>query len=321
MNSFRISVLSAVLALTFAAAPASAQIITGPIPYALDSASDYTHGCYPPCLCPIFFNPDLTGTFTLHFTSADPAGYVHYDVLNVDMYVGATNPDHVTGTGQYRRGGAVAVLEQLTLDLSVNGAAPEHFDSGLVSPAATFPNLDISVSINGMVCLDTVYHIVAGPAEAGTGYCFGDGSGTACPCGNSGAQGNGCANSLNGSGANLLGSGSASLSSDNVVLQSFGTPDAAALFFQGTSQTNGGAGTVFGDGLRCASGTVRRLRTVQPSGGQAHVPGASDPSLSVMGGITSPGTYEYQVWYRNAAAFCTPSTFNLTNGYEIMWTP
>jgi hypothetical protein len=28
----------------------------------------------------------------------------------------------------------------------------------------------------------------------------------------------------------------------------------------------------------------------------------------------------YQLWYRNAAAFCTPSTFNLTNGLDVTWT-
>jgi hypothetical protein len=27
----------------------------------------------------------------------------------------------------------------------------------------------------------------------------------------------------------------------------------------------------------------------------------------------------YQVWYRNAAAFCTSSTFNLSNGYRVVW--
>jgi hypothetical protein len=321
MNSFRISALLGALALGFAAAPASAQIITGPVPYVLDTASDYTHGCYPPCLCPLMFNPNLVGTFTLHFTSADPAGFVHYDVLNVDMFLGTTNPDHITGSGHYRHGGQVAILEEMDLDLSVNGAAPEHFDSGLVAAAAVFPQIDISVSMNGMVCLDTVYHIVAAPGEAGMGFCFGDGSGTACPCGNNGTSGYGCANSINTSGANVLGTGTASLSADDVVLDASGLPNASALFFQGTQRINGGAGVVFGDGLRCAGGTVRRLRTVLASNGEAQVPGPSDPSLSSMGGITAPGTFQYQVWYRNAAAFCTPNTFNLTNGYEIQWTP
>ena len=29
----------------------------------------------------------------------------------------------------------------------------------------------------------------------------------------------------------------------------------------------------------------------------------------------------YQVWYRNAAAFCNPSTFNLTNEVSVIWAP
>ena len=41
----------------------------------------------------------------------------------------------------------------------------------------------------------------------------------------------------------------------------------------------------------------------------------------MMGGITQPGAYFYQSWYRNAAAFCTSSTFNLTNGVTVTWTP
>ncbi|MEY4775009.1 MAG: hypothetical protein RIT40_2044, partial [Planctomycetota bacterium] len=29
----------------------------------------------------------------------------------------------------------------------------------------------------------------------------------------------------------------------------------------------------------------------------------------------------YQVWYRNAAAFCSAETFNLTNGVLATWSP
>ena len=39
------------------------------------------------------------------------------------------------------------------------------------------------------------------------------------------------------------------------------------------------------------------------------------------GNVAAPGLRTYQVWYRNAAAFCTPSTFNLTNGWETTWMP
>ena len=43
---------------------------------------------------------------------------------------------------------------------------------------------------------------------------------------------------------------------------------------------------------------------------------------SVRGGVPiGGGTFYYQVWYRNAASFCTAATFNLTNGLEITWLP
>jgi hypothetical protein len=29
----------------------------------------------------------------------------------------------------------------------------------------------------------------------------------------------------------------------------------------------------------------------------------------------------YQMWYRNAATYCTPSTFNLTNAVDVVFTP
>ena len=37
--------------------------------------------------------------------------------------------------------------------------------------------------------------------------------------------------------------------------------------------------------------------------------------------VGTPGTRTYQVWYRNAAAFCNAETFNLTNGVEVVWVP
>ena len=74
-----------------------------------------------------------------------------------------------------------------------------------------------------------------------------------------------------------------------------------------------------GVGLRCAGGTFIRLGSKTYVGGASQYPEAGNPSVSVRGAVTSPGTREYQVWYRNAAAFCTPSTFNLTNGLEITW--
>lgn len=146
-------------------------------------------------------------------------------------------------------------------------------------------------------------------------FCSGDGTGTACPCGNNGASGNGCASSVNASGAHLAGAGFASLSNDSLVLNGSGMPDSFCLFFQGTTQVD----NVFGDGKRCAGGSVVRLGTKVNAGGASHYPAAADPRVSVKGGVTAPGTRTYQTWYRNAAAFCTPSTFNLTNGLLVTW--
>jgi hypothetical protein len=154
-----------------------------------------------------------------------------------------------------------------------------------------------------------------------TPYCFGDGTGTPCPCGNTGAQGNGCANSLNPSGANLTGTGSASVSNDSFTLVGSGMPDSSALYFQGTTQVNGGLGNPFGDGLRCAGGSIVRLGTKQNLGGTSSYPELTDLPISLRGGITGgPQTRTYQVWYRNAnASFCTVDTFNLTNALSVLW--
>jgi len=150
---------------------------------------------------------------------------------------------------------------------------------------------------------------------AGVPYCFGDGTGTACPCANNGAAGNGCANSVNANGGNLATTGAASVGSDTLALVGSGMPSSSALYFQGTSQVS----VAFGDGLRCAGGTVIRLGTKNNVGGTSQYPVAGDLSVSVRGAVSAGDVRTYQCWYRNAAAFCTASTFNLTNGVSVTW--
>jgi hypothetical protein len=156
-----------------------------------------------------------------------------------------------------------------------------------------------------------------------TSICFGDGSGTACPCGNSGASGHGCANSIDASGALLTATGDAALGGDTLVLHASSMPSVApVLFFQGTSASGALMGTAFGDGLRCASGTVIRLATKTASNGEAQYPEAGDLDVSVRGAVPAAGALRYyQAHYRNSASFCTISTFNLTNGLRVQWIP
>jgi hypothetical protein len=153
-----------------------------------------------------------------------------------------------------------------------------------------------------------------------TPFCFGDGTGTPCPCGNDSAVGDkeGCLSSL-AMGGKLTASGNASVSNDTLGLTGARMPNSSALYFQGT--TDAGTGLVFGDGLRCAAGSVIRLATKANSAGASEYPEAGDLTISVKGLVAPGDSRTYQVWYRNAAAFCNPEGFNLTNGVRVLWAP
>jgi hypothetical protein len=161
---------------------------------------------------------------------------------------------------------------------------------------------------------------------SGVPYCFGDGSGTACPCdpGQAGPIGSGCLNS-GGSGARLEARGNPSVNLDSITLRVAGTlPTAIGLLFQGNGQQAGGLGGTFGDGLLCVNQNIVRLGVRQASGGLLSfgygVPG--DPTIAAQGQVPMGGaTRYYQHWYRDPLPFCTASTFNLTNAVRIDWIP
>jgi len=152
----------------------------------------------------------------------------------------------------------------------------------------------------------------------GTTTCAGDGSATACPCGPGGA-GRGCPHSVSPQGALLRAQGIASLAGDTLVLLGSEMPSGTALYFQGTTSDAGGMGVVFGDGLSCAGGTTARLGVKSNSAGSSSYPALGDRPISVQGSVGAPGPRTYQTWFRNAAAFCAPATFNLTNGLVVTW--
>jgi hypothetical protein len=156
-------------------------------------------------------------------------------------------------------------------------------------------------------------------------FCSGDGTATACPCGNIGPPGAGCKHSGLNAGK-LRGFGEASLSADTFVLLGLEmTPGSNALYFQGTMQMNGGSGAVFGDGLRCIGGALARIAVVtnglsENYGASRYPEDANDPSVHQLGQITQPGTRYYQILYRNFASYCTPAAFNLSQGLSVTWT-
>jgi len=160
-------------------------------------------------------------------------------------------------------------------------------------------------------------------------FCAGDGSGAACPCGNSGAGGRGCENSSSTGGALLAGTGNPSLGADTFLLTaSDERPIALTIFWQGSTET---AGSSFGDGIGCFSNPgLRRLYFRDAVGGAAAAPQGAELSVSARSAaagdsLSAGDTRIYHTFYRDgAASFCPPpqgSSFNTSNGLRVIWGP
>ena len=152
-----------------------------------------------------------------------------------------------------------------------------------------------------------------------------------CPCGNppSGA-GRGCNNSASTGGAVLTAAGGTYLSSDSLVFTTSGEkPTATSVLLQGTTVVASGA--VYGQGVRCVGGTLKRLFTKTASGGSVTAPnfGAGDPSVSARSAakgnpISAGQTRTYLVFYRDPIVLggCpSGSTFNATQSGIVSWAP
>jgi len=158
----------------------------------------------------------------------------------------------------------------------------------------------------------------------GSTYCFGDGTGTACPCGNASASAEraGCMNPFGTGGARRI-TGCAHVSADDVVLHGSGMTNGSVMYIQGTSTIATGNGAAFGDGLRCVGGTVIRLATMANSSGASQYPNATQTTPVSVRGMIGPtgGTRAYQAWYRVIAPLCGFGNWNLTNAVSLEWAP
>lgn len=209
---------------------------------------------------------------------------------------------------------------------NVGGAWPGSFVLGtthafdnVTIPAAGTITITLSAfasfaSFNG-------FQIKPGATPA-VGYCFGDGTDTACPCGNAGVAGRGCNNTAASGGAGLFSAGVASVSGDTLVLiGGRAIPFGPGLYFQGSTPANPAApfGIATGNGLRCAGGVTSRLGIRI-----ADAMGTSMTAAPIhLLGSTAPGdNRNYQLWYRDTPDFgaCT-SGFNWSSGLNLTWGP
>lgn len=167
-------------------------------------------------------------------------------------------------------------------------------------------------------CITTTAPLSLCISDPSTAFCFGDGNGGPCPCGNNGSTGQGCANS-SGVGGSMTAFGTDSVSSDDLTFQAAGLLGGQpALLFSADNAVNGGNGTIFGDGLRCAGGNVVRLGVQIPSAlGEANW----GPGLGASGGWSGGQTKRFQTWYRDPSGSPCGSSFNLTSGLEVSFTP
>ena len=172
-------------------------------------------------------------------------------------------------------------------------------------------------------------------SPAGCGYSGaivcepGTGGVSACPCANPpSAAGRGCDNSSATGGASLQASGRSSLAQDKLVLATSGeTASATSVVLQGDALSASGTG--FGQGVRCVTGSLKRLYVKTAVGGSISAPGAGDASISArsaaLGAPITQGVHRYYgVYYRDPTVLggCPAlSTFNLTQQLDVLWQP
>lgn len=153
----------------------------------------------------------------------------------------------------------------------------------------------------------------------------------ACPCSNPpSGLGRGCDNSGATGGAMLSATGSASVSGDTLAFTATGErPSALSLLLQGTSEIP--TGLVYGQGVRCVGGTLRRLFQRNAVGGAVTMPNAAlgDSSVTVRSmalghRILAGQSRYYLVYYRDPIVLggCSAaSTYNAGPARRVDWTP
>lgn len=210
--------------------------------------------------------------------------------------------------------------------LVAEGANPSRIDLGMFPASSAchwyFWRQD---SDGDLLMANSLAYTARGGVGPGTPYCFGDpGSGTPCPCANDNdgsLAGAGCHNGVSRSGARLVGRGQASVAGDTLVLKTHGLePNRPCLYFQADNRINGGDGRALSNGLRCAGGALVRLqiRSSDASGFSK-----TSIGLAAAGSVSAGQTKRYQCCYLTSTnPPCGPAQrFNLSNGYEVAWTP
>lgn len=254
---------------------------------------------------------EMTGTFEWVYT---PGDFENGTGTFTELYI----PGHGSNIGEL-----VITVEPSQIEFSLDANLHDHgvdvsvkllqpfspSQPALVNTALSAYQYESGVITNGVFVSGSVV-----PQADILDLCFGDGTGTACPCGNAGAPGEGCANSAD-QGALLSASGSTSVGADDLAFQmTQGPGPSPALLFVGAQQVNGGSGAVFGDGLRCAGGGIQRLGVrILDAGGSA----TWSAGLSLQGGWVAGDSRVFQTWYRDVNDSPCGGQFNTSQALAV----
>jgi hypothetical protein len=268
----------------------------------------------------ITYNPSLDSCF--YFDGLQPGTY--------ELITYAWRPDHPTMTAKS------FVDNTPGLELS-GGAWPGSHVRGV-----TYARHIVTVAANGFMGPHSGIAAGADPVVGAVcnglqlrkiepvTFCFGDGTGSPCPCANPGLAGRGCDNHGSATGGATLGaSGLPLLASDTVSLIATGENASALTVFWTGDTLSSPPGVAHGAGLRCVSG-LKRLYNGNASGGAIVRPAAGDASVSARSAavgapISAGDTRYYFAIYRDpqAATPCgnTASTINLSSAVGVQWIP
>ena len=144
-----------------------------PVLYETSRETTWTVGCYPPCRCPIAAAQGLHGQFFVEEIDASETSKT-YALTELSWTVPGQLAETITGSGtlQIQRIDAEPdgeLVQRLVLELRVDAVPAERYDSGPLPflgefPDAAPPEIDATVSLNGMVCFDQTLRLVASPS-------------------------------------------------------------------------------------------------------------------------------------------------------------
>lgn len=136
------------------------------VQYGLGKGSSFIDECLicgrPPIITP------LSGTFFLGKVEERPDYYTTYRVAGIDFRdAGGASDLEITGGGCYAQGGDFALMQDMSLELVVNGAGGALLVNAGSPPGARFPEIDVGLLHQNPESSLHVYtlHLVAAPVE------------------------------------------------------------------------------------------------------------------------------------------------------------